>query len=89
MQIYAIYFQKTRVGRGSNPENSLKIIIALKKLMTIGVLKMADSPKYADLLGNLRFFEIKNLHLPFLLAAPNRHPQVPPVDPKLFNSLTR
>ena len=39
--IFAIFLQKSRVGRGANAENSLKIRIALWLLTITGVFRTA------------------------------------------------
>jgi len=58
--IYAIYFQKTGVGRRSTGKNSLKIIIAPWILWIIAITSRAATPKTAHLLGNLKIFKNEN-----------------------------
>jgi hypothetical protein len=52
MQIYAIYFQKPGVGRGSDQKNPQGIVIALWILTISGATKNAAGSKCADLQGN-------------------------------------
>jgi hypothetical protein len=58
MQIYAIYFHFSWVGRGSDPKNPVKIRIALQRLWIIGAATKVAPPLFAYLLGNPQIFEI-------------------------------
>src|SRR5882724_693822 len=59
MQIYAIFLQKTGVGRGSTGKNPVKMEIAMWILGIIGALKKEPVAKLAVLLGNLKILKSK------------------------------
>jgi hypothetical protein len=74
MQIYAIYFHFSGVGRGAAGKDPQKITIALQTLGISCVTISAAGRKYADLLGNRTIFEIQK-NVPILVLERFSHPR--------------